>query len=793
LLYHQQYPLFGAEVSMRCSILAARTVGLLLVALAAVTAPAAGDPLPAPPGPSRADLQGQAQRCRQLLKTSIVDFYLPACVDRTNGGYFESLQGDRFAPTGEKFLTLQARQLWFFSTLAGAGTEKEAALAAARTGFDFLEGHFRDRAHGGYFAKVSDAGKPTDRRKHVYLNAFALYGLTAYHRATGDAAALAAAQDLFRTLEAKAHDAVHGGYTEFFTEDWRPITDPREASYVGAPGTKTFNTHLHVLEALAELYRAWPDPLVRRRLDELLIVNTSTIRLPQAGCNVDGFTPEWRPIEMPRNQRASYGHDVEAAWLCLDAARALGHPPALLRGWAEGLAGYSLRHGYDRTHGGFFYTGPLGKDADDTKKEWWVQAEGLVSMLELYRLTGRREYYDTFAQTLDFVEKHQVAREGSWWATRTADGSPAGTSRTSMWQGAYHNGRSMLLCAKLLDALAAGAQEGRSPMPLPLKVDGTRLVNGRNERVRLRGVNAACLEWTSDGEGHILDTVQAAIDDWHVNVIRLPLAQDRWFGKAPEQKDEGKAYRALVGQVVDVCSTRGCYVLLDLHWSDAGEWGKQIGQHVMPDRNSLAFWKELAAAYRNHPAVLFDLYNEPHDVSWDVWLNGGMVTEKNRRAGTEKTFEAVGMQALLDAVRATGANNVVVAGGLDWAYDMSGFLAGKQLADPKGNGVVYANHAYPNKGDTVEKWVTKLEAVARKLPVIVGEFGADSRGAAGGRGEQWVQQVLEALHDHDWDWIAWDMHPRAGPRLISDWMCTPTPGFGALVKQALAGTFPAKE
>jgi mannobiose 2-epimerase len=419
-----------------------------------------GDP-PAPaPAPSRAEFQGQAHRCRKILKKSIIDFYLLACVDQTNGGYYESLQGDRFAPAGEKFLTLQARQLWFFSTLAAAGTEKQAALAAAGSGFDFLEGKFRDRTHGGYFSKVSDAGRPTDRRKHVYLNAFALYGLIAYHGATGDKAALAAAQDLFRTLEGKARDAEHGGYNEFFTEEWRPITDPQEASFIGPPGTKTYNTHLHVLEALTDLYRVWPDPLVRRRLNELLVINTSTVRLPEHGCNVDGFTPDWRPIETPRNLRASYGHDVEAAWLCLDAGRALGQPPSLLRGWAAGLVGYSLRHGYDRTHGGFYYSGPLGKDADDTKKEWWVQAEALVSMLEMYKLTGRREYYDAFDQTLDFVDKHQVAQEGSWWATRQADGSPDGTVRTSMWQGAYHNGRSMLLCAKLLDELAAAGAEG---------------------------------------------------------------------------------------------------------------------------------------------------------------------------------------------------------------------------------------------------------------------------------------------------------------------------------------------
>jgi mannobiose 2-epimerase len=418
--------------------------------------PTVGGEVPA--RPSADHLRKQAERCRQILKTSIIDFYLPACVDRANGGYLESLEGNKFTPTGEKFLTLQARQLWFFSTLARAGIEKEAALAAARTGFDFLEGKFRDRTNGGYFAKVSDTGKPTDRRKHVYLNAFALYGLSAYHRATGDASALAAAKDLFQTLDAKCHDSANGGYNEFFYEDWRPVTDPREPSYIGPPGTKTFNTHLHVLEAFTELYRIWPDPLVRRRLDELLAINTLTIRLPEYGCNVDGFTADWKPIRTPRNLRASYGHDVEAVWLCLDAARALGRSTALYRGWAEGLAGYSLRHGYDRTHGGFYYTGPLDKDADDTKKEWWVEAEALVSMLELYKLTGRPDYYHVFVQTLDFVEKHQIAKEGSWWATRKADGSPTGTTRTSMWQGAYHNGRSMIVSAKLLDELAAAAK-----------------------------------------------------------------------------------------------------------------------------------------------------------------------------------------------------------------------------------------------------------------------------------------------------------------------------------------------
>jgi len=172
-------------------------------------------------------------------------------------------------------------------------------------------------------------------------------------------------------------------------------------------------------------------------------------------------------VDSPQNLRASYGHDVECAWLTMDAARTLKLSPDMLRGWAESLVGYSLKHGYDREHGGFFYTGPLGKPAEDTRKEWWVEAEALVSMLEMYKLTGKREYYDVFCQTLDFVEKHQVASEGSWWASRKADGSPLSSQRSSPWQGAYHSGRSMILCEKLLRELAASPQKKEATNALP--------------------------------------------------------------------------------------------------------------------------------------------------------------------------------------------------------------------------------------------------------------------------------------------------------------------------------------
>ena len=314
-----------------------------------------------------------------------------------------------------------------------------------------------------------------------------------------------------------------------------------------------------------------------------------------------------------------------------------------------------------------------------------------------------------------------------------------------------------------------------------LKVEGNRLETLHGTPVRLQGVNIASLEWTSQGE-HVLQSLAVAITNWGANIIRLPLAQDRWFGRAKEQNDGGTAYRKLVQAVVQQAAARQCYILLDLHWSDAGVWGQNIGQHWMPDDNSVAFWEAVASAYANHPAVLFDLYNEPHEVTWEVWRNGGTISEKGDKKAAGRRFEyhTPGMQKLLDVCRSQGAKNLIVAGGLDWAYDLSGLMEGYALADPKGNGVAYATHMYPWKKD----WDRHVTVALGKYPVFVGEVGC----RPGGKEEDpktWAPKVLGYIEKHHLHWTAWDLHPKAGPSLIEDWTYMTTPYWGALVKKAL--------
>jgi hypothetical protein len=196
----------------------------------------------------------------------------------------------------------------------------------------------------------------------------------------------------------------------------------------------------------------------------------------------------------------------------------------------------------------------------------------------------------------------------------------------------------------------------------------------------------------------------------------------------------------------------------------------------MPDDNSAAFWAEAAAAFANDPAVLFGLYNEPHDVSWDVWRNGGPVAEDAKKApGGKLHYHSPGMQRLLEVCRARGARNVAVAGGLEWGYDLSGIPKGYALADPKGDGVVYDTHIYPWKKD----WERFVTPAAGTYPVLIGEFGAGK-----GDPKPFVSRLLDFARRHDLHWTAWCLHPHAAPNLIRDWKYTPT-AYGELVVAAL--------
>jgi mannobiose 2-epimerase len=312
-----------------------------------------------------------------------------------------------------------------------------------------------DREHGGFFWQVNASdGQASETHKHVYGQAFALYALSEYFLAFGDRTALDLANTLVDLLESRAYDPEFGGYREFFSRDWSQVPDDAAPYISGARrDVKTMNTHLHLMEAFTTYLRATDRPLARKRLEELIAIQSNRVVRKELPACTDRYRRDWTPLLDDESARVSFGHDIENIWLLADAMDAMGRPNAMLLDLYRGLFAYSMKNGYDREKGGFFDSAPLGRPADRLGKIWWVQAEALVSALTMYRLTRESTYAQVFDQTWRFVNETQTDwQHGDWHAIVLPDGSHRGR-KAEPWKAAYHNGRALLESIRIIEQL----------------------------------------------------------------------------------------------------------------------------------------------------------------------------------------------------------------------------------------------------------------------------------------------------------------------------------------------------
>jgi hypothetical protein len=349
-------------------------------------------------------------------------------------------------------------------------------------------------------------------------------------------------------------------------------------------------------------------------------------------------------------------------------------------------------------------------------------------------------------------------------------------------------GRSVAGRAAGPDAAAVG---------LSVEVRGTELVDGAGTALQLRGVSASGLEsvamqgWNHADPWGGWQPVWKELQAWHVNVVRLPLNEASWLGYtcidgngAHRNPDPGGNYRSTVERTVSEANAAGIYVILDLQWSAPGNYCP-LGQNQMADADHApAFWTSVATTFKNDRAVLFELFNEPFIDDWNVWLGGGMQTTIKSPLAVSYAWRSAGEQQLLEAVRATGAGNVVLIGGLGYSNDLTGW-PGHAPRDPRGQLAaawhVYADNRYISTvaGSTT---VNMLSAVAALVPVVITEVGdADGPGATG----DFVTHVMNFADDNAYSYLAWTWNHwgQAANDLILDDAGTPTIGFGASVKR----------
>ena len=396
-------------------------------------------------------VEGLRERVERELLGDILPFWLNYAVDHEFGGFRGQIANDlTIDPLAHKGLILNARILWTFAK-AYQVYRDEVYLRTARRAYEYLQHFFWDAELGGVYWMVDHLGNPVETKKRIYGQAFTVYALAEYAAASAEKEPLEKAIALHRMIEDASHDAQNGGYFETYERDWK-LAGEQRLSEVDMDEKKSMNTHLHLLEAYANLLRLWNEDELRKRLRELLRIFLDRIIDPETHHFRMFFDEVWRD----RSDRFSFGHDIEGSWLICEAAEVLGDTAILeeARKAAVSMAQAVYEQAVDND-GGLFYEG-RGKEIIDTDKHWWPQAEAVVGFLNAYELSGRDFFLKASQNSWQFIEKFIVDRQhGEWYWKVSRDGTPSNDKyKVDPWKCPYHNSRTCFEVMERLDNLA---------------------------------------------------------------------------------------------------------------------------------------------------------------------------------------------------------------------------------------------------------------------------------------------------------------------------------------------------
>lgn len=442
--------------------------------------------------------------------------WYPLTIDTTCGGFFSDINYQwQLDGRQNKMIVTQARHIWSSANGALFYNKDNALRTVAKHGVEFLKNKMWDREFGGFYDLVDRQGEPLEEEgqliKRAYGNAFAIYGLAAYYRASGDTAALGLAQAAFHWLESHSYDHQHGGYFQFMSRDGIPFTN----GYGGTP-SKDQNTMIHLLECFTELYEVWPDETLRARLSSVLQIIRDTITTDKGYMQLF-FQRDWTPVSYRESNfvvreknyefdHVSFGHDVETAYLMLEASEVLGikSDTTTLR-VAKKMVDHALENGWDKEHGGlydrgYYYSGKNQASIIRNTKEWWSQVEALNSFLMMSDLfpNDEQHYYEKFCIQWEYCKKYVIdAVHGGWyWGGVDIVPNHKYSPKASIWKCNYHTSRALINCINRLKskAMSSGQKhfdpvnknatpEAKKLLEYLYSIQGKRIIAGHHNYV----------------------------------------------------------------------------------------------------------------------------------------------------------------------------------------------------------------------------------------------------------------------------------------------------------------------
>jgi cellobiose epimerase len=397
-------------------------------------------------GPAKNGLNSLSDEIAAELN-NILHYWEQHTLDREWGGFQGRIdqdnQVDAKAPKGS---VLNSRILWSFSAVYHY-TQNPLHLELATRAYHYIREYFSDPDFGGLYWSVSHQGTMLDDHKQIYAQAFGIYAMSEYYRVTKNPRALELCQEWYMLIEKYSRDPKHGGYIEAFARDWTFLADKR-LSAKDENASKTMNTHLHIVEAYANLYEVWPSQRLKKDIIDLLKIFESKIIHPSTHHLILFFGDDWQTDE----SIISYGHDMEAGWLLQSCAVSVGDNYSIETTKRNALliTGAAIK-GIDKD-GGLMYEFNNNKQEFISEKHWWPQAEALIGFCNAWQLTGNTLYKNFLLKSWRFIQDHILDKtHGEWlWGIDRDNKKMINQDKIGMWKGPYHNCRA---CLELLKRL----------------------------------------------------------------------------------------------------------------------------------------------------------------------------------------------------------------------------------------------------------------------------------------------------------------------------------------------------
>ena len=382
---------------------------------------------------------------------NILAYWTKHTLDFTNGGFFGKISNDNKvdenAPRGS---VLNSRILWTFSAAYNL-TKAPLHLQVAERAFKYISRYFADKEFGGVFWSVDKNGNPLDTKKQIYALSFAIYGLSEYFQASRDEAAKQLAITLYEDIVKHSLDKNKGGYIEALTREWKDIGDLR-LSDKDFNEKKSMNTHLHVLEGFANLYKVWPNEKLKQKIVELIHIFLDHVIDPQTNHLILFFDEDWNP----KSNIISYGHDVEAAWLVQEAAEIIQDEALVEKVKQKSVqVAEAAARGLD-VDGGLWYEKDVEANHLIKEKHWWPQSEAMVGFYNAWQITNDYSFLEKSLNNWAFIKKYILNKAaGEWfWGVNEDYSVMEKEDKVGMWKCPYHNGRA---CIELLKRIPSGA------------------------------------------------------------------------------------------------------------------------------------------------------------------------------------------------------------------------------------------------------------------------------------------------------------------------------------------------